>query len=185
MEEGKERLQWRRLIFPFNLSVPSELHRHVGEQLEILHPKNHPHGWGESHRCGCDWHMWGWSGKDQELYYVEMEGVRQDFTSARWEAEAFKCLPSPGCQRKLQLQPLPLSLSTTVPNPEEVKSSGRVGGGGRGWSKDRADLSPSVAYKPTGLAWEGSLSWRKDWNVNLDLEENPKITLKTMDLAQK
>lgn len=49
-------------------------------------------------------------------------------------------------------KPLLLSLSITVPNPKEGRSSGR---GEVGWGKEQGqsrDLSPSAGSKPTGLA---------------------------------
>lgn len=74
-------------------------------------------------------------------------------TTYAWsEAKAFKGLPSIGYQRKLQLQPLPLSLFITVPNPREGRSSGRGGGGRREEAGQSGDLSPSAGSKPTGLA---------------------------------
>ena len=69
-----------------------------------------------------------------------------------------------------------------------LRKEGAVAGVEVGWGKEQGqsrDLSPSAGSKPTGLAWERSLNWSKDWNVNLDLQENPKIVLETMDLAQK
>lgn len=61
-------------------------------------------------------------------------------TYAQSEAKAFKRPPSIGYEGKLQLQPLLLSLSITVPNPKEGRSSGR--GGGRVGEGARAEQRP-------------------------------------------